>query len=108
MYDANERLGTMLREGRLRKRLTPGQLANEIDLSVSYERDLERNRVSPSLDVFCRIMRQLDLSADDYVYPEKTGDGSVRTELRRIIDGLNDRQLSLLLDSARQIQQDPS
>ena len=46
-----------------------------LDHSVSFQKDLERGRCSPSIEGFYHICRMLDISADDCIFQ----DGADRT-----------------------------
>ncbi|MCD8347109.1 MAG: helix-turn-helix domain-containing protein [Lachnospiraceae bacterium] len=71
MNDSEKQLGEMIKKARKEHQWTANQLAEQLGVSTHYVRNLECGKCSPSLKVFCKAMRLLGLSADDYVYPER-------------------------------------
>ncbi|MCC8102050.1 MAG: helix-turn-helix domain-containing protein [Clostridiales bacterium] len=71
MNDSEKRLGEMIKKARKEHQWTTSQFAEKLGVSSYYVRSLECGKSVPSLKVFCKAMRLLDLSADDYVYPER-------------------------------------
>ena len=51
--------------------LTQEALAEKLGISAAYLGDLERHKGGPSLELFCKTMQTLNISADDYVYPNQ-------------------------------------
>lgn len=60
--------GVALKRARKKKHLTQAQCAELLDHSVSFQKDLERCRCSPSIENFYHICRTLDISADDCIF----------------------------------------
>lgn len=71
---------TMIRNARMDRHWTQEDLAEKLGLSPAYLGDLERYKNMPSLPVFCNAMRILNLSADDYVYPNGNANNSTYSE----------------------------
>lgn len=61
---------TMVKNARMDRHWTQEELAEKLGVSPTYLGDLERHKGTPSLSLFCKAMRLLNLSADDYVYPK--------------------------------------
>jgi transcriptional regulator with XRE-family HTH domain len=64
-----------LKKARQKRKLTQAECAELLDHSVSFQKDLERGRCSPSIEGFYHICRTLDISADDCIFQ----DGADRT-----------------------------
>ena len=64
-----------LKKARQKRKLTQAECAELLDHSVSFQKDLERGRCSPSIEGFYHICRMLDISADDCIFQ----DGADRT-----------------------------
>ena len=56
---------------RMKMHLTQESLAEKLGISAAYLGDLERHKGGPSLELFCKTMQTLNISADDYVYPNQ-------------------------------------
>ena len=63
--------GTVLKNARMNKKLTQAELAEILNISLSYLKDLERFRNNPSYEVFEKVMHYFNLSADSVIYPNK-------------------------------------
>jgi transcriptional regulator with XRE-family HTH domain len=59
---------TMIKNARMNLHWTQEELAEKLNVSASYLGDLERHKYNPSLALFCRTIRLLNLSADDFMY----------------------------------------
>lgn len=66
-----KQFGTVMKNARMDKKLTQAELAEILDLSLSYLKDLERFKNTPSLEVFARTIQYFNLSADTVIYPDK-------------------------------------
>ncbi len=74
-----------LKRARKKKHLTQAQCAELLDHSVSFQKDLERCRCSPSIENFYHICRTLAISADDCI---------------RLLTLCDERSLSVLVATA--------
>ena len=54
----------------IKKHLTQAQCAELLEHSLSFQKDLERCRCSPSIENFYHICRTLDISADDCIFQD--------------------------------------
>lgn len=95
--------GTTLKKVRKEKKLTQPQLAELLGISTSYLKDLENSQHNPSHDMFKRITRYLDLSADAIIYPKKEQPDSTYDEIAHIFDLCNTRQREIILALAKTI-----
>lgn len=90
-----------LKKARKKLHLTQATCAELLDLSVSFEKDLERCRCSPSIENFYHICRTLSISADDCVFPgdsQKTD--STYHELLRLLSLCDESSLKILTATA--------
>ena len=58
-----KQFGTVMKNARMDKKLTQAELAEILDLSLSYLKDLERFKNTPSLEVFAKTIQYFNLSA---------------------------------------------
>lgn len=91
---------TMVKNARMDRHWTQEELAEKLGVSPTYLGDLERHKGTPSLSLFCKAMRLLNLSADDYVYPNGNSDSSTYKQLLRLLTHCNEHQLQILLATA--------
>ena len=90
-----------LKKARKKLHLTQATCAELLDLSVSFEKDLECCRCSPSIENFYHICRTLSISADDCIFPEysqKTN--STYHELLRLLSLCDESSLKILTATA--------
>lgn len=89
-----------LKKARKKKHLTQAECAELLDISVSFQKDLERCRCSPSIENFYHIYRMLNISANNCIFPEQFKDDSTYQELLRLLSQCDDRSLSVLAATA--------
>ena len=70
-YDAQV-LSKVLKKARKKLNITQAECAELLDFSLSYLKDLERCRCSPSIENFYHICKTLNISADDCIFPESS------------------------------------
>ena len=68
MGEVDPKLGELIKKTRLERRLTQEKVAELVDCHTQYYKNLENGIGMPSVPMFCKIMRVLNISADDYVY----------------------------------------
>ena len=73
---------TLVKQGRMEMHLTQEALAEKLGISAAYLGDLERHKGGPSLELFCKTMQTLNISADDYVYPNQNKNNSTYDQIR--------------------------
>jgi transcriptional regulator with XRE-family HTH domain len=66
-----DHLGGVVKSARQAKQLTQLQLAERLGITVRYLKAIENSGQKPSCDLFVRIVRELDISADTVVYPDE-------------------------------------
>lgn len=69
-YDMT-RIGRILQEGRKSKGMTQAALAEKTGTALRTIISLENNQRYPTYEVFYKIIRELDISADQIFWPEK-------------------------------------
>ena len=98
-------IGRRIKERRIEKHFTQENIAEHLDISVSYISRLERAAVKISLETLVRIADFLDMSPAYFI------DGTVITsedylhgELSETVSSFNAEQMRLLLDIAQAIR----
>ena len=89
--------GMALRNARVEKNLTQTELSEILNISLSYIKDLERSRSIPSYQMFEKVVRYFNLSADAIIYPEKDSADSAYHKLKRLLTLCSEQQLRVIL-----------
>lgn len=89
--------GIVLKNARMDKKLTQAELAEKLDISLSYLKDLERFRNKPSYEVFERTIRYFNLSADTVIYPDKNLNNTTYQKINRLLTQCDEGQLQVIL-----------
>lgn len=97
MTSSSKQFGTALKKARNDNNLTQAQLAEILDISLPYIKDLERFRNNPSYKIFERAIRYFNLSADDIIYPEKKSADSTYHKLEHLLKLCNESQIRVIL-----------
>lgn len=90
-----------LKKARKKLHLTQATYAELLDLSISFEKDLERCRCSPSIENFYHICRTLNISADDCIFSEESQKtNSTYHELLRLLAQCDESCIKILTVTA--------
>ncbi len=92
-----KQFGIVLKNARMDKRLTQSELAEALDISLSYLKDLERFRNNPSYEVFERVIRYFNLSADTVIYPNQNISDDTYKKIERLLTRCDEGQLQVIL-----------
>lgn len=92
-----KQFGIVLKNARMDKKLTQAELAEILDISLSYLKDLERFRNNPSYDVFEKVIRYFNLSADTVIYPNQNISNSTYQQIERLLTRCDEGQLQVIL-----------
>ncbi len=92
-----KQFGIVLKNARMDKKLTQAELAEILDISLSYLKDLERFRNNPSYDIFEKVIRYFNLSADTVIYPNHNQTDNTYQKIGRLLTRCSERQLKVIL-----------
>lgn len=92
--------GELIKKRRLEKHFSQEEVAERIDCHPQYYKNLENGKGMPSIQVFCKIVHVLDMSADSYVYPNKNQGNPIYQNVIRLMSQFDDYQLSVILATA--------
>ena len=92
-----KQFGMVLKNARMDKKLTQAELAEKLDISLSYLKDLERFRNSPSYEVFEKVIRYFNLSADTVIYPNQNLANDTYQKIGRLLTRCDVGQLKVIL-----------
>lgn len=88
---------TALKKARAEKHLTQAECAELLDHSLSFQKDLERCRCSPSIENFYHICRTLDISADSCIFPEVHNTNPTYQKLLLLLSQCDEKNLNILI-----------
>ena len=91
-----KQFGIVLKNARMDKKLTQAELAEILDISLSYLKDLERFRNNPSYEVFEKVIRYFNLSADTVIYPNQNISNSTYQQIERLLTRCDEGQLQVI------------
>lgn len=92
-----KQFGIVLKNARMDKKLTQAELAEILDISLSYLKDLERFRNNPSYEVFEKVIRYFNLSADTVIYPNENLTDGTYQQIERLLTRCDKGQLHVIL-----------
>lgn len=92
-----------LKKARKKMHLTQETCAELLEHSLSFQKDLERGRCSPSIENFYHICRTLNISADDCIFSDSHKTDSTYCELLRLLSQCNESDLKILTATAATI-----
>lgn len=105
MREIDPFFGELIKKVRLERRLTQEEVAERINCHPQYYKNLENGKGMPSIQVFCKIIRALNMSADAYVYPNHNLDNPIYQNIIRLMGNLGDYELSVLSATAEALSQ---
>lgn len=84
------KLGDTIRSARIRKGYTLEYLAEKLDITPGHMQHMENGRRNPSVPLLLEMMRVLEFSVDELVFPEKVPENVL------YVDGLTEQQIDAL------------
>lgn len=89
--------GREVKRRRKAKGWTQEHLAQLVDLTPRSIMYIENRGQRTSLDVFYRLATLLDISVDQFFYPDKhNGENERRNHIDRMLNGMDERELSIM------------
>lgn len=95
-----KQFGIVLKNARMDRKLTQAELAEALDISLSYLKDLERFRNNPSYEVFEKVIHYFNLSADEVIYPNQNIENNTYQKIECLLTRCNEGQLHVILATA--------
>ena len=89
--------GKEVKRKRKAKGWTQEYLAQLVDLTPRSIMYIENRGQHTSLDAFYTIVTLLDISVDEFFYPDKLGGGNERRKhIDRLLNGMDERELTIM------------
>lgn len=104
-YDFKD-LGQAIKEARNAKGMSRNQLADKMNIAPRYIASIENSGQHPSLQIFYELVTILDVSVDQFFFPNReAGKSTQRRQLESLLDGMDSKDLTIMTATARGIQE---
>lgn len=104
-YDFKD-FGQAIKAARKAKGISRNQLADQMHIAPRYIASIENSGQHPSLQIFYELVTLLDVSVDQFFFPNKETDKSTqRRQLERLLDDMNDKGLRIVAATAKKIKE---
>jgi len=101
----SDKLGSIIKSGRLEKNLTQKQLAKRLSITPHYLMSIENKKKIPSCNLLFRIIRELEVSADTIFYPEYTHDDVFVSKLRILLSYSDEKDINVIIATLRSLME---
>jgi len=101
MHDNVTKMGGIIRAAREARGMTQAALSQKTNIATRTIMDIENDKRHPTYEVFFKIIRALDLSADQIFWPEKAEYTPEQEQMIRAILSCNERDRAVLMDVVR-------
>jgi len=99
-------LGQAIKAARNAKGISRNELADIMNIAPRYIASIENSGQHPSLQVFYELVTILDVSVDQFFFPNKEIEKSTqRRQLDAILDEMDDKDLIIMTATANGIQE---
>ena len=99
-------LGQAIKEARNTKGISRNQSADMMNIAPRYIASIENSGQHPSLQVFYELVTILDVSVDQFFFPNRESDKSTqRRQLESLLDEMDSKDLTIMTATARGIQE---
>ena len=106
MEGLHDFFGIAIKNARMDCSLTQEPLAEQAGISCRYLIAIENEGRIPKLPTVYRLIHSLHISADRIFYPEQPPEDSERVQLTHMLESCSDRDLHILLCTARAMLQE--
>lgn len=89
-------LGNAIRAARTAKSITQEQLAELVDISPMFIKQLESERRKPSLNILYRLATVLELSVDEIFFPSNPETSQLTEIIKRSLNKCTQHELSVI------------
>ncbi len=98
--------GQAIKAARKAKGISRNQLADQMHIAPRYIASIENSGQHPSLQIFYELVTLLDLSVDQFFFPNKeTGKSTQRRQLESLLDEMSDKGLRIVTATAKEIKE---
>lgn len=98
--------GQAIKAARKAKGISRNQLADQMHIAPRYIASIENSGQHPSLQIFYELVTLLDVSVDQFFFPNKEMDKSTqRRQLESLLDDMSDKGLRIVTATAKEIKE---
>jgi transcriptional regulator with XRE-family HTH domain len=98
--------GQAIKAARKSKGISRNQLADKMHIAPRYIASIENSGQHPSLQIFYELVTLLDVSVDQFFFPNKDTDKSTqRRQLESLLDDMSDKGLRIVTATAKEIKE---
>ena len=98
--------GQAIKEARKVKGLSRNELADQMNIAPRYIASIENSGQHPSLQIFYELVTLLDVSVDQFFFPDKETDKSTqRRQLESLLDDMSDKGLRIVTATAKEVKE---
>lgn len=96
--------GQAIKAARKAKGLSRNQLADKLNIAPRYIASIENSGQHPSLQILYELVTLLDVSVDQFFFPEKTAEKTTqRRQLDSLLDSMSDKGMRIVTATAKEI-----
>lgn len=93
--------GQAIKAARKAKGISRNQLADKLNIAPRYIASIENSGQHPSLQILYELVTLLDVSVDQFFFPEREQEKSTRRrQLDTMLDGMSEKDLKILSATA--------
>lgn len=98
--------GQAIKAARKAKGISRNQLADQMHIAPRYIASIENSGQHPSLQIFYELVTLLDVSVDQFFFPNKEADKSTqRRHLESLLDNISVKGLQIVTATAKEIKE---
>ena len=98
--------GLAIKAARMKQGLTREQVGAMIEIDPRYLTNIENKGQHPSLQILYELVTLLDVSVDQFFFPEREQEKSTRRrQLDTMLDGMSEKDLKILSATAKGIEE---
>lgn len=98
--------GQAIKAARKAKGISRNQLADQMHIAPRYIASIENSGQHPSLQIFYELVTLLDVSVDQFFFPNKEADKSTqRRQLESLLDEISDKGLRIVAATAKEVKE---
>ena len=99
-------IGQAIKAARKAKGISRNQLADQMHIAPRYIASIENSGQHPSLQIFYELVTLLDVSVDQFFFPNKETDKSTqRRQLESLLDDMSDKGLRIVTATAKEVKE---
>ena len=98
--------GKAIKAARTARKESRKDVSDAMNISPRYLTNIENKGQQPSLQIFYELVTLLDVSVDQFFFPNKETDKSTqRRQLETLLDSMDNKDLTVITATAKAIQE---